>query len=264
MVTGIKSSNSQLFKGSESTGAIPLTFNNSIAEVLAAAASKTKINKSREPSPKPEITITAKNSKLGTATGSIEALAKITKKTAGGSLTPSGLSIQKKPIQGTINPLTNMSKLLQSSAPGLPPHIIAQQTMPVRPTGGMVGGGSTTIKPANKLLPRSAPTQSPMLQQPFRPVNLGANKVSSTTGIQTVNKKSLTTVLDRLNSHPASTNISKGNSTVLSSSLVQQLQAPLASQQQSPALLPVLPGTNIYMLSQDKCNLGNYWHLVGF
>jgi hypothetical protein len=80
VVTGIKSSNSQLFKGSENTGAIPLTFNNSIAEVLAAAAGKTKVNKSREPSPKPEITITAKNSKFGGTASSIEALTKITKK----------------------------------------------------------------------------------------------------------------------------------------------------------------------------------------
>ena len=80
----IKSSNSQLFKGSEGSGAaIPLTFNNSIAEVLAAAAGKTKLNKSREPSPKPEITITAKNSKIGSNT-SIEAL-KITKKNPNGN-----------------------------------------------------------------------------------------------------------------------------------------------------------------------------------
>ena len=57
----LRSSNSQLFKSTESTGAIPLTFNNSIAEVLAAA-SKAKNAKSREPSPKPEITITAKSS----------------------------------------------------------------------------------------------------------------------------------------------------------------------------------------------------------
>ena len=81
----IKSSNSQLFKGSEGSGAaIPLTFNNSIAEVLAAAAGKTKLNKSREPSPKPEITITAKNSKIGSNT-SIEAL-KITKKNSGNTV----------------------------------------------------------------------------------------------------------------------------------------------------------------------------------
>merc|ERR1719422_1639726 len=59
-----KSSNSQLFKSTESSGAIPLTFNNSIAEVLAAA-SKAKANRSREPSPKPEITITAKSSMKG-------------------------------------------------------------------------------------------------------------------------------------------------------------------------------------------------------
>ena len=56
-----KPHNPQLFKSTESTGAIPLTFNNSIAEVLPAA-SKAKNAKSREPSPKPEITITAKSS----------------------------------------------------------------------------------------------------------------------------------------------------------------------------------------------------------
>ncbi len=63
--SGQQSSNSQLFKSSTESGssAIPLTFNNSIAEVLAAAnkANKLKEAESAATAPnKPEVTITAK------------------------------------------------------------------------------------------------------------------------------------------------------------------------------------------------------------
>lgn len=181
-----RSSNSQLFKSSESSsGAIPLTFNNSIAEVLAAAASKTKLNVSREPSPKPEITITAKSSSAAgaanrqqylpggttaTATPKFSVLKQqqaskasgvtggLPGHTSGGSLITvstaaagttttnygnSSLSILKRPMAGSsgdsssaagggVNPISNMTKLLQAQAPGLPPHIIAQQALPSR------------------------------------------------------------------------------------------------------------------------------------
>ena len=167
--TGHRSSNSQLFKSSESSsGAIPLTFNNSIAEVLAAAASKAKLNVSREPSPKPEVTITAKSSAvaagrqfstMGGGTTKFSVLKQQGKMTAGlggtsgGSVTVtpthsgganygnSSLSILKRPMSGVesggggvggVNPISNMTKLLQAQAPGLPPHIIAQQALPNR------------------------------------------------------------------------------------------------------------------------------------
>jgi hypothetical protein len=182
---GHRSSNAQLFKSSESSSgtAIPLTFNNSIAEVLAAAASKANklnnVSSSREPSPKPEITITAKSSLQGGrhqfassalgggATGGgptkfsvLKQGAKtqasglcsssgggiVTVSTAGGGGTFIGgsgsLSILKRPIGGGavqttesgggVNPISNMTKLLQAQAPGLPPHIIAQQALPSR------------------------------------------------------------------------------------------------------------------------------------
>ena len=231
VVTGIKSSNSQLFKSSESSGAIPLTFNNSIAEVLAAAANKAKTGPSRGPSPKPEITITAKTA----SNRSMDGFAKITKKPIGVS-TPSGLSILKRTITSTtsggatINPISNMTKLLQAQAPGLPPHIIAQQTLS-----------------ANRSTPKVMSRPPGPANANFRPVQLSAGKQS---GIQTVNKKSLTTVLDRLSTFTtvSPTKPSQTLSTSqlgtsyqglvsshqgLGSSLVQQLQAPLVSSRSS-------------------------------
>jgi hypothetical protein len=179
---GHRSSNAQLFKSSESSSgtAIPLTFNNSIAEVLAAAASKAKglNNMSREPSPKPEITITAKSaagmsgrqftslggggptaakfsvlkqakttpsSSLGMGSSSGGGIVTVTSSSGGTSFIGSSgsLSILKRPIGGGsvtttesggggVNPISNMTKLLQAQAPGLPPHIIAQQALPSR------------------------------------------------------------------------------------------------------------------------------------
>lgn len=170
-----------------------------------------------------------------------------------------------------------MTKLLASQAPGLPPHIIAQQTMPMR-----LGSGTTAtpIRPqsTNNTLQQQQQNNEPAVQiigtksaggtfQPrvqnntsFRPVHLGGGKVSSSMGnssitasISSINagglagqKKSLTTVLDRLNmSTTCSTTMSSqpvispskplGNAgSILASSLVQQLQAPLANQQSIP------------------------------
>jgi hypothetical protein len=138
-----KSSNSQLFKSTESTGAIPLTFNNSIAEVLAAA-NKAKSARSREPSPKPEITITAKSSQgkskaadqspqlLNLYSGKGSKLEIGPSKPSAISASPSpsggGLSILKRSLatstspSTTVNPLSNMHKLSQTQAPGLPPY----------------------------------------------------------------------------------------------------------------------------------------------
>lgn len=241
----IKSSNSQLFKSSESSGAIPLTFNNSIAEVLAAAANKAKTGgQSRGgPSPKPEITITAKSSK-----NSGDGFAKITKKNSssfGGTHTPSGLSILKRTITSstttttatlggtTINPISNMTKLLQAQAPGLPPHVIAAQTLP--PAAARHATPKVMSRPPG---PANAN---------FRPVQLSAGKQSGVGGgggggIQTVNKKSLTTVLDRLSTLTTGSP-TKGNLTLsvggggnLGSSLVQQLQAPLVSSRSGPTI----------------------------
>ena len=232
--TPIKSSNSQLFKSTESTGAIPLTFNNSIAEVLAAA-SKAKNAKSREPSPKPEITITAKSSNK---TKDLSQVLLASSKTSsnspllvGGHKLPAsvsqgpsvgGLSILKKSAASTsASPLSNMSKLLQAQSPGLPPHVIAQQTLPASKSS------KVTSRPPGPVMSN------------LRPVQLSGGQKSSqpAQGIQTVNKKSLNTVLDRLGGlgttsapiKPASA-VTSSNSAAsaasLASSLVQQLQAP--------------------------------------
>lgn len=217
-----KSSNSQLFKNTESSGAIPLTFNNSIAEVLAAA-SKAKSQHTREPSPKPEVTITPKSSVKqfpnspnlpqmlditsipSSKWGKLDMSQKMTTVNSSfNSPSPSGggLSILRRtPSTGSnANPLTNMSKLLQIQSPGLPPHIIAQQALPARST------------PKVMSRPPGPVTSN------LRPVQISSGKPS---GIQTVNKKSLTTVLDRLSGLGTTPVIPSS-----SSSLVQQLQAP--------------------------------------
>merc|ERR1711892_994991 len=218
-----KSSNSQLFKSTESSGAIPLTFNNSIAEVLAAA-SKAKANRSREPSPKPEITITAKSSTKGKdMTQALDFRSLTSNKSQriefGGHKLPAsisspspsggGLSILKRtvpPSSSSVNPISNMTKLLQTQAPGLPPHIIAQQALPARSTPKVMS------KPPGPVMSN------------LRPVQISSGKPS---GIQTVNKKSLNTVLDRLGGLGTTTSpLPSKPSHNLSSSLVQQLQAP--------------------------------------
>ena len=231
-----KSSNSQLFKSTESTGAIPLTFNNSIAEVLAAA-SKAKAAKSREPSPKPEITITAKSSnktqQLSAVLASQGSGSQAAAKPPGGHKLPAsisapspsggGLSILKRPGASsasspgtaTVSPLSNMSKLLAAQAPGLPPHVIAQQTLP----GAKAGPGAAKVM--------SRPP-GPVMSN-LRPVQIsGAKQQAPATpqaGIQSLNnKKSLNTVLDRLGS--LGTGPGNPANTSLASSLVQQLQAP--------------------------------------
>ena len=238
----IKSSNSQLFKSSESTGAIPLTFNNSIAEVLAAA-SKAKNAKSREPSPKPEITITAKSSNKTKDLSQV--LAASNKASSNSPLVVTGpghklpaslsqgpslgsLSILKKSAAASstasASPLSNMTKLLQAQTPGLPPHVIAQQTLPA----------SNSAPKASKVMSRPP---GPVMSN-LRPVQLssgGSKPAAPAQGIQTVNKKSLNTVLDRLgglgtSSAPikssASSVSSAASAASLASSLVQQLQAP--------------------------------------
>ena len=208
----LKSSNSQLFKSSESSGAIPLTFNNSIAEVLAAA-NKAKANMSREPSPKPEITITAKSSSKSSEPREAS-------KPQGGHKLPAtinspspsggGLSIMKRSVPPStgVSPISNMTKLLAAQAPGLPPHIIAQQSCP-----------KTQVKVMSK-------PPGPVMSN-LRPVQISGAKPA---GIQTVNKKSLNTVLDRLGGLTSSTT---KTSSSLSSSLVQQLQAPPMSSRPS-------------------------------
>merc|ERR1719460_1561632 len=126
-----------------------------------------------------------------------------------------GLSILKRSLatstspSTTVNPLSNMHKLLQTQAPGLPPHIIAQQALPARPSPKGMG------KPPGGPRPSTPSVASPG--------NTSANKPS---GIQTVNKKSLNTVLDRLGGMGTTASPTMSKSPSLSSSLVQQLQAP--------------------------------------
>ena len=270
----IKSSNSQLFKSTESTGAIPLTFNNSIAEVLAAA-SKAKNAKSREPSPKPEITITAKSSNKTKDLSQV--LAASNKASSNSPLVVTGpghklpasvsqgpsfgaLSILKKSAAASstasASPLSNMTKLLQAQTPGLPPHVIAQQTLPA----------SNSAPKASKVMSRPP---GPVMSN-LRPVQLssgGSKPAAPAQGIQTVNKKSLNTVLDRLGglgtssapikaSASSVTSSSAASAASLASSLVQQLQAPpMTSRPQQKSFkdstksVKSSPATNVPMTS---------------
>ena len=199
--TATKSSNSQLFKNTEASGssAIPLTFNNSIAEVLAAAAKSNKPRDSSETANKPEVTITAKNVNKTNTDKPEKANAK-------------------------VNPLMDMSKLLQSQAPGIPPHIIAQNTLAL-PTS-MVGNSKpiSTHQMAGNTLPKIAPKPTSSL---LKPSMASKPSTASSSGIQSVNKKSLNTVLDRLSGLKGSSSSSTSNlPTSTASALAQQLQAP--------------------------------------
>ena len=232
------SSNSQLFKNSgdsSSSSAIPLTFNNSIAEVLAAAAK----SKSRElagqtgNTSKPEVTITAKsvNKTVNKTVGPM-----ITPKphtaTASSSSATKEVTSKSNKTNPKLNPLMDMSKLLQNQAPGIAPHIIAQNTLAMPTTASNLG--SLVSKPVSThqlagTMPKIAPKPVSSLLKPV-PV------VSKASGIQTVNKKSLTTVLDRLSGlkgssssssvTPSSSVTASISSPASNSSLVQQLQAP--------------------------------------
>ena len=113
-----------------------------------------------------------------------------------------------------------MTKLLQAQTPGLPPHIIAQQTL--------------TAKSASPKVMSRPP--GPVMSN-LRPVQISGNKPPAQTppqGIQTVNKKSLNTVLDRLGGLGTSTAPVKNSNSSLASSLVQQLQAPPMTSRPGP------------------------------
>lgn len=289
-----QSSNSQLFKsagGDTGSSAIPLTFNNSIAEVLAAAAAgknKNQKDDSNALQGKPEVTITAKP--VAKTTSSSSTLAKISSVSSNSDLpriadvrslaqslwteeelrrvvpktnstrtstqvmnspSPSGgISIQKSgktSIPSTlssintstgvsnisqIHPLMDMSKLLQSQAPGVAPHIVAQSTLP------SATGGINKSAPSTSGLAKLAPKPPGPLPAHVRPVQL--TKPSPVQGIQTVNKKSLNTVLDRLSglkttAGPTATTPSIAKTT---SSLVQQLQAPPMNKTSSTSKTP--------------------------
>ena len=214
-----------------------MTFNNSIAEVLAAAAK----SKSRElagqtgNTSKPEVTITAKsiNKTVNKTVGPM-----ITPKphtaTASSSSATKEVTSKSNKTNPKLNPLMDMSKLLQNQAPGIAPHIIAQNTLAMPTTASNLG--SLVSKPVSThqlagTMPKIAPKPVSSLLKPV-PV------VSKASGIQTVNKKSLTTVLDRLSGLKGSSSSSSvtpsssvtaasiSSSPASNSSLVQQLQAP--------------------------------------
>ncbi|TRY78422.1 hypothetical protein TCAL_16669 [Tigriopus californicus] len=173
-------------------------------------------------------------------TFSLQKSQKVKAAAGSGSISNSGVS--------NIHPLMDMSKLLQTQKPGLPPHIVAQSSVPHS------GGNPPTPNKPARIVPKPGP-----LSQQVRPVQLGGGKTSTTAsavqGIQTVNKKSLNTVLDRLSGlkgvstisgSPTSGSVPLSSSTITvptssfkntsssshhggssySSSLVQQLNAP--------------------------------------
>ena len=231
-----KSSNSQLFKNTESSGssAIPLTFNNSIAEVLAAAAK----SKSREAGSnsgqkdfvsKPEVTITAKSFNKPSSASSWTS-------TTASTLTTSSSSASKKQQSATnfgpavnknipkVNPLLDMNNLLRNQLPGVPPHIVAQNTL----STPNISAATLPTKPISThqmagTMPKIAPKLTASLLKPIpvsKPSGMSASISKSSVGgigtgskpsgvmgtsstkpgggITSVNKKSLNTVLDRL------------------------------------------------------------------
>ena len=238
VAAGSKSSNSQLFKSSgdtSSSSAIPLTFNNSIAEVLAAAAKSKSMELMGhlEATSKPDVTITAKSVSKNNAAAPSSTASSSSQRPSYSSpkihtSTTSSHSSTKDSVvndaMGKVNPLMDMSKLLQSQAPGIPPHIIAQNTLAM-PTTAAAPKPISTHQMAGTM-PKIAPKPTSSL---LKPVPVVSNKP---TGIQTVNKKSLNTVLDRLGALKSSSTASAAaassstSSSASNSSLVQQLQAP--------------------------------------
>ena len=245
-----KSSNSQLFKNSESSGssAIPLTFNNSIAEVLAAAAksksreaSASSANQQDFPQRPPEVTITAKSFNKSSMSGGENASMQAKKQSSSATFKNSNKD------KANINPLMDMSKLLQTQSPAIPPHLIAQNTlaMPTIP--------SNTKPISTHQMAGTMPKIAPKLTASLLRQSISTPKPC---GISTVNKKSLNNVLDRLSglkgspSGPqqqsaAAPSTLSGYPTSTPSSLVQQLQAP-------PIMTP-----NQGLTSPSKSNRGS-------
>merc|ERR1711971_480199 len=187
--TTSKSSNSQLFKNTDSSSgssAIPLTFNNSIAEVLAAAAKSKKASSGGSnqtsnfgPTKTSEVTITpAKSFNKTTASWTSNSTS---------TLTSSSGSSKKhhqfgKPMNqsGKVNPLLEMRNFLSHQAPGIPPHIVAQNTLtaasslPTKPT-------ISTHQMAGTM-PKIAPKPSGSLLKPIpvpKPSGTGISGVST-------------------------------------------------------------------------------------
>ena len=267
--TTSKSSNSQLFKNSDSSSgssAIPLTFNNSIAEVLAAAAKSKKASSGGSsqtsnygPTKTSEVTITAKSFNKTTASWTSHSTSTLTS-SSGSSKKHHQFGKPMNQSSGKVNPLLEMRNFLSHQAPGIPPHIVAQNTLtaasnlPTKPT-------ISTHQMAGTM-PKIAPKPSGSLLKPLpvpKPSGAGigggstigtSSSSKSSGGITSVNKKSLNTVLDRLSGlkgtpTPTLNNMSGGSviqtgsgtgsatssnfrqtATSSPSSLVQQLQAP--------------------------------------
>ena len=234
-----------------------MTFNNSIAEVLAAAAKSNKARDSAENTNKPEVTITAKNVNKQQTWSSSSSDSKQDKSTG----------------NAKANPLMDMSKLLQSQAPGIPPHIIAQNTLPVGSSMSQVshaGNSISTHQMAGNSLPKIAPKPTSSLLKP----SLVASKASTSasTGITSVNKKSLNNVLDRLSGMKSSTTITPTASatslTAAKSLLTQQLQAPpvLANpgSHSSPTKKPPAAAVSVANLSQNPMASLGLLGMAGF
>ncbi len=241
--SGTKSSNSQLFKNTESTSssAIPLTFNNSIAEVLAAA---NKAKKKQDP----ELTITAKtvsksHDKTTNWPASVvqpsSAFTSTSSATASIGSAGTGLTIQSSGGASgqKVNPLMDMSKLLQTQAPGIPPHIVAQSTLPAASGGGGGLGKPSQQQMSTHQLAGSMPKIAPkppsnlIKPVPLNKVNQAAAAASAaSSAAQQQHKKSLNNVLDRLSgfksTSPAAATKPTASISSGASSLLQQLQAP--------------------------------------
>ena len=172
-----------------------------------------------------------------------------------------------------VNPLMDMSKLLQSQAPGIPPHIIAQNTLPVGSSMSQVshaGNSISTHQMAGNSLPKIAPKPTSSLLKP----SLVASKASTSasTGITSVSKKSLNNVLDRLSGMKSSTTITPTASatslTAAKSLLTQQLQAPpvLANpgSHSSPIKKPPAAAVSVANLSQNPMASLGLLGMAGF
>ncbi|QQP51613.1 Uncharacterized protein FKW44_013033, partial [Caligus rogercresseyi] len=180
----------------QSSSAIPLTFNNSIAEVLEAANKAASVNSGDSPvsmalASKPEITITAKplSKHPSTTTASSSSSSSKTWMTI-----PSEKGKKTTGNSANRSPILDMTKLLQSTNPGLPPHLVAQDQH-------------------NKIRPQSNPRSTPVRPPPPQLSSLP------------LKKSSINNILDRLSGLkvPPPPHSSAPSAT---SSLVQQLQAP--------------------------------------
>ena len=209
-----QSSNRHLFQNSSGSSAIPLTFNNSIAEVLAAAQKSKEMQASKAAAaaaklPKPDVTITSKQQQQVNS-GSSKFPDKLHQRLTSPqkSFHEPGLAAASNINSGmgtaaSSSPLTDMSKLLLTQAPVVPPHLVAQNSSLPNIPSAATGRATATVTSAST-------------SRPFPPP-------AATSTAAAAKPRSLNNVLDRLNKGTPSA------AATTASSIYPQL-SPLAAQ----------------------------------